>query len=92
MKIYRLTHTVTILVIIILKFFYPDSGNNISHHLNLLLDSNLNARDGKNVLYFCTILGILLNLLIFDKHKIFITLYYILIILNILLIFFCLKQ
>ncbi len=92
MKIYRLAHAVTILIIMILRFFYPESGNNVSHHLNVLLDSNLNARDGKNVLYFCTGLGILLNVLIFDKHKIFIILYYILIIMNILLIFFCLKQ
>lgn len=92
MKRYRLIHAVTILVIIILRFFYTESGNNVSHHLNLLMGSDLNARYGTDVLYFFTMLGILLNLFIFDKHKIFIALYYLLIILNIALIFLCLKQ
>ncbi len=92
MKIYRLIHAVTIFTIMLLRFFYTESGKNVSHHLNLLMGSDLNARYGKEFLHFFTTLGILLNLLVFDKHKIFIALYYLLIILNILLIFFCLKQ
>jgi hypothetical protein len=91
MKIYRLVHSVSILIIFLLRFFYSSSANNVSHNLNLLFNSKLSKNDGKNFLYFFLGLSVLISYVMTDKHKIFKGIYCLLIIINIILIVLCLK-
>ncbi|GAA5090324.1 hypothetical protein GCM10023210_16260 [Chryseobacterium ginsengisoli] len=92
MKIYALTLTLSTLIIFLLRIFYIDSSNNISHNLNLLFDSNINGRDAKSFIYFYLMLSMILNYLVFHKLWMFKAIYCLLICINILLIVFSLNQ
>ncbi len=92
MKIFRLVHSITILIIFVLFFLNSNSANNVSHNLNLLFNSNLNSRDGKNFLYFFSGLSILISYFIAGENRIFKGIYILLISISILFIVFSLKQ
>jgi hypothetical protein len=92
MKIYRLTHSGSLLILILLRFFYSSSANNVTRNLNLLFNSKLSIDDGKNFLYFFLGLSVLISYVMTDKHKIFKGIYCLLIIINLILIVLCLKQ
>jgi len=92
MKKYRLVHSLSTLLIFIIKIFYPQSVKNISHNVNRLFNSTISEGDAKNLVYFIIMLSVIINYFMFDKHKTFIALYYFLIIFNIFFIIFCLKQ
>lgn len=92
MKIYRLIHSVTIIILLMLNFSYGASAGNVSHHFNLLFSSNLNSRDGKNFIYCISGLSVFLNYLIVDQHKLLKLLYLLLIMINSILILLCIIQ
>lgn len=92
MKKYRLIHSLSTLLIFIIKIFYPQSVKNVSNNFNQLFNSAINEGDAKNLVYFIIMLSVMINYFMFDKHKIFIALYYFLIAFNIFFIIFCLKQ
>jgi hypothetical protein len=92
MKKYRLIHSLSTLLIFIIKIFYPQSGKNISHNVNQVFNSTISEGDAKNLGYFIIVLSVMINYFMFDKHKIFIALYYFLIAFNMFFIILCLKQ
>lgn len=92
MKPYALTSAISITIIFILRFFYPDSTTNISHNLNLFSESEINIHNTKSFIYFYLVGATLLNYLIFHKHILFKMVYSLLIIINLILIVFSLKQ
>lgn len=92
MKIYRLVHSITLLIILALFFLNSASANNVAHNLNLLFNSNLNNRDGKNFLYFFSGLSILISYFLVGENKIFKGIYFLLISISIMFIMFSIKQ
>jgi len=92
MKIYALIQTISITIIFALRIFYADSTINVSHNLNLLLNSPINTGNAKSFVYFYLVSSMIVNYLIFHKHWIFKAIYCLLICVNILLIVFSLKQ
>lgn len=92
MKAYALTLTVTITFIFIVRIFYPDSIINVSHNLNLFSVVEINTREIKNVIHLYLTGSILLSYLIFHNQLLFKLIYCLLIIINIILIIFSLKQ
>lgn len=92
MKIFRLIHSIAVLIIFALFFLNSASANNVSHNLNLLFSSNLNSRDGKNLLYFFSGLSLLISYFMVGENKIFKGIYFLLILISIVLILFSIKQ
>jgi len=92
MKPYALTLIISVIIIFILRFFYPESIINISHNLNLFSISELNAQEVKTLVYLYLAGLVFLNYLIFHKHILFKLIYCVLVMINIILIISSLKQ
>lgn len=92
MKPYALTLIISVIIIFILRFFYPESIINISHNLNLFSISELNVQEVKTLVYLYLAGLVFLNYLIFHKHILFKLIYCVLVMINIILIISSLKQ
>ncbi|MDR6457320.1 hypothetical protein J2786_000413 [Chryseobacterium vietnamense] len=92
MKPYAVTLLISITIIFILRIFYSDSMINASHNINIFSISEISPQETKRLVYFYLIGAGLLNYLIFHKHILFKLLYCLLIVINIILIVFSLKQ
>lgn len=92
MKPYAVTLLISITIIFILRIFYSDSSLNISHNLNLFSASEIKPADAKSFIYFYLMITMLLNYVIFHKHILFKLVYCLLIVINMILIVFSLKQ
>lgn len=83
MKYFRLTNVITILIIFILRIFFTDLTNNLTHNINLFSYSPLNNDEVKSSIFFVFGPLLFLNYLLTGENKIFKLLYCILILLNI---------
>lgn len=92
MKIYALILSTCAIIVFFLRFFYSETAGNVSHNLNELFNSHINDSDAKNIVYFNSMLSMLINYLIFYKHVVFKVIYILLIAINIMLLLFSLKQ
>ena len=83
MKYVRLTHIITILIIFILRLFFPDITTNLTHNINLFSHSPFTNNEVRSSIF--SIFGplLFLNYLLTGENKIFKLLYCILILLNI---------
>ncbi|VFB03718.1 Uncharacterised protein [Chryseobacterium taihuense] len=87
MKI-KIIHSVTILILWIIRIFWSNSIQNISDNLKKVFHFHFD--DMKNLTYFFLGISILLNIFLVKKSKIVLLTYYVLTIINIILIIFSL--
>ncbi len=92
MKPYAVTLLISITIIFILRIFYSDSMINLSHNLNLFSASEIKPQEVKSFIYFYLMITMLINYVIFHKHILFKLVYCLLIVINIIVIVFSLKQ